>query len=41
MEKEVVESHEAGGIVFYDAIVYLGAPAIEQKKPVRVCGVSH
>jgi hypothetical protein len=37
-EKEVIESHEVSGIVFHDALVYLGAPGRRTEKPVRLVG---
>jgi hypothetical protein len=38
-KKEVIELHEASGIIFYDAIVYAGTPGINKtEKPVRVVG---
>ena len=38
-QKEIIELHEVGGIIFYDAIVYAGTPGINRtEKPVRVVG---
>lgn len=38
-QKEVIEFHEVGGIIFYDALVYAGTPGINRtEKPVRIVG---
>ena len=38
-QKEIIELHEVEGIIFYDALVYVGTPGINRtEKPVRVVG---
>jgi hypothetical protein len=38
-QKEIIELHDVEGIIFYDALVYVGTPGINRtEKPVRVVG---